>query len=337
MVLQRKRSKGGIGLVVLAVVGSLMMTGNVAMAASKQINVAYLSFAITNSYDAPMLAAARAVATAEGVKVTVFDANNDPKVQYTQLQNAISSGKYQGIITQPIFGTGLVPLVKKAIAKKIKVVNIDQILGASYTTDKPQVKGLSANVTFLPSKIGTQLGQQVIAACASKNFNPCKVGYIYSIKASTLDVAINKGFSDAIAGNSAIQVVAEGESFFTPSIALGAVQNMLQAHSDLNVIVGSDQGIEGAVTAVAAAKLTGQVLLVGFGASGAGVAGVKSGAWFSDVAQAPASEGSLGMIALIKAIKTGKSSGAINPVGALPNGGLVTKATASKFTAEWPG
>ncbi|HEX7404729.1 MAG TPA: sugar ABC transporter substrate-binding protein, partial [Candidatus Nanopelagicaceae bacterium] len=279
----------------------------------------------------------RAVAQASGVKVTVFDAGNDPKVQYTQLQNAISSGKYQGIITQPIFGAGLAPLVAKAIAKGIKVVNIDQILGANYTTDKPQVKGLSANVTFVPSKIGTQLGQQVIAACASKSFNPCKVGYIYSIKASTLDVAIYKGFSDAIAKNAAVQIVADGQSYFTPSIALAAVQNMLQAQPDLNVIVASDQGIQGAVQAVAAAKLTGQVLLVGFGASGAGIAGVKDGTWFSDVAQAPASEGTLGMIALIKAIKTGKPIGAINPVAALPNGGLVTKATAKLFTAEWPG
>lgn len=337
VILRRNRSKGGMALALFAIVGSLMVNGNVAMAAQKQINVAYLSFAITNSYDAPMLAAARAVAQASGVKVTVFDAGNDPKAQYTQLQNVISSGKYQGIITQPIFGAGLAPLVAKAIAKKIKVVNIDQMLGSSYTTDKPQVKGLSANVTFIPSKIGTQLGQQVIAACASKNLNPCKVGYIYSIKASTLDVAISKGFNAAIAKNSAIQVVAEGESFFTPSVALGAVQNMLQAHSDLNVIVGSDQGIQGAIQAVEGAKLTGQVLLVGFGASAVGVSGVKAGTWFSNVAQAPASEGSLGMIALIKAIKTGKSSGAINPVGQLPNGGLVTKATAKLFTAEWPG
>lgn len=307
------------------------------MAAQKQINVAYLSFAITNSYDAPMLAAAKAVAAASGVKVTVFDAGNDPQVQYTQLQNVISSGKYQGIITQPIFGAGLAPLVAKAIAKKIKVVNIDQILGADFTTDKPQVKGLSANVTFIPSKIGTQLGQQVIAACASKSLNPCNVGYIYSIKASTLDVAINKGFTAAIAKNPAVKVVAEGESFFTPSIALGAVQNMLQAHSDLNVIVGADQGIQGAVQAIDGAKLTGQILLVGFGGSAVAISGVKAGTWFADIAQAPASEGALGMIALIKAIKTGKSSGAINPVADLPAGGVITKATVSKFTAEWPG
>jgi ribose transport system substrate-binding protein len=339
VVLKSKRSKGRVAFAVFAIAGSLLVNSTVAMAAAKpkQINVAYLSFAITNSYDAPMLAAARAVATASGVKVTVFDAGNDPQAQYKQLQNVISSGKYQGIITQPIFGAGLAPLVAKAIAKGIKVVNIDQILGANFTTDKPQVKGLSANVTFLPSKIGTQLGQQTIAACASKSLNPCKVGYIYSIKASTLDVAIYKGFSDAIAKNSAIQIVAEGQSYFTPSIALGAVQNMLQAQPDLNVIVASDQGIQGAIQAVDGAKLTGQVLLVGFGASAVGVAGVKAGTWFSDVAQAPASEGSLGMIALIKAIKTGKSSGAVNPVGQLPNGGLVTKSSAKLFTAEWPG
>src|SRR5487761_1973961 len=113
VVLKSKRSKGRIAFAIFAVAGSLLVNSTVAMAAqkTKQINVAYLSFAITNSYDAPMLAAARAVAATAGVKVTVFDAGNDPKVQYSQLQNAISSRKYQGIITQPIFGAGLAPLV----------------------------------------------------------------------------------------------------------------------------------------------------------------------------------------------------------------------------------
>ena len=85
----------------------------------------------------------------------------------------ISAGKYDGIIVQPILGTGLTSLVTQAIAKKIKVVNIDQILGADYTTDKPQVAGLSANVTFIPSKIGQQMGTLAIQACKSKNLNPC--------------------------------------------------------------------------------------------------------------------------------------------------------------------
>lgn len=303
---------------------------------NKTLQIAYMSFAVANSYDAPMLAAAQAEAADSNAKLTVFDANNDPQTQFTQLQNAITSGKYDGIITQPILGTGLISLVEQAIAKGIKVVNIDQILGADLSTDKPQVKGLSANVTFVPTTIGRQLGEQVVAACAAKSLDPCNVGYLYDIKASSLDVAINKAFVDATKSTSSIKIVAEGQDFFTPSGGLTAVQNMLQAHPEMNLIAGSDQGIEGAVQALSAAKKTG-VALVGFGASAAGVAGVESGAWFSEVAQMPASEGRLGVKALVDAIRTGKDSGAIDPVASLPDHGVVTKANVKGFTAEWPG
>jgi ribose transport system substrate-binding protein len=304
---------------------------------SKPLNIAYLSFAVQNSYDAPMLAAATAVADENHASLKVFDANNSPQTQYSQLQDAINSGQYNGIIVQPIFGTGLTSLVSQAIAKGIKVVNMDQILGADLSTDQPQVKGLSANVTFVPTKIGTQLGQQVVAACQAKNLNPCNVGYLWDIKASALDVAINGAFKKAIAADPGVKIAAEGQSFFSPTTGLTAVQNMLQADPHLNLIVGSDQGIEGGAQALTTAHLTGQVILVGYGASAAALAGVASGAWYSDVAQAPASEGRLAMQALIAAIETGKASGAIDPVAGLPNNGIVTKGNASQFTAEWPG
>jgi ribose transport system substrate-binding protein len=307
-----------------------------ASAAPKAMNIAYLSFAVDNTYDAPMLAAAQAVASTEGAKLTVFDANNNPQTQFNQLQTVISSGQYNGIITQPIVSTGLVSLVQQALAKGIKVVNMDQIMGPSLSTDQPQVQGLSANVTFVPTKIGTQLGQQVVAACASKNLNPCKVGYLYDIKASSLDTAIYGGFSAAIKG-SPVQVVTNGQSFFTPTTGETAVQQMLQAQPGLNLVVGSDQGIEGATVALQTAHLTGKVLLVGYGASSAAIAGVASGAWFSDVGQAPASEGRLAVQALVKALQSGTDSGAVDPVAGFPNGGIVTKATASQFTGEWPG
>ena len=305
-------------------------------AATKAMNIAYLSFAVENSYDAPMLAAAQAVAATDGATMKVFDANNSPQTQYSQLQDVINSGQYNGIIVQPIFGTGLMTLVSQAIGKGIKVVNMDQILGPDLTTDAPQVKGLSANVTFVPSEIGTKLGQQVVAACKAKNLNPCKVGYLWDIKASSLDEAINKAFTQATAG-SPVKVVAQGQSYFSPTTGLAAVQTMLQAQPGLNLIVGSDQGIEGGSQAISSAHLTGKVILVGYGASAAALAGVKSGAWYSDVAQAPASEGRDAVTALVKAIQNGQASGGIDPVGSLPNGGVVTQANVSQFTAEWPG
>ncbi|MGH3301797.1 MAG: sugar ABC transporter substrate-binding protein [Streptosporangiaceae bacterium] len=305
--------------------------------ASKPLNIAYLSFAVENSYDAPMLAAAQAVADDDHANVKVFDANNSPQTQYSQLQDAITSGHYNGIILQPIVGTGLTSLVQRAIAKGIKVVNMDQILGPNMTTDEAQVKGLSANVTFVPTKIGNQLGQLVVRACQSENLSPCNVGYLYDIKASALDAAISGAFDQAIAADPAVEVIAQGQSFFSPATGLKAVQGMLQAQPTLNLIVGSDQGIEGGAQALAAAKLAGKVLLVGYGASAAALQGIAAGAWYGDVAQAPAREGSLAMQALIAALSTGKVSGAIDPVAGLPGNGVVTRANVSQFTGEWPG
>jgi ribose transport system substrate-binding protein len=305
-------------------------------AAPKAATIAYLSFAVDNSYDAPMLAAAQAVASADGATLKVFDANNSPQTQYDQLQTVINSGQYNGIITQPIEATGLVSLVKEAIAKGIKVVNMDQILGSSLSTAAPQVAGLSANVTFVPTTIGTQLGQQVVAACASKKLSPCKVGYLYDIKASSLDTAIYGAFTAAIKG-SPVQVVTYGQSYFTPTIGLTAVETMLQATPGLDLIVGSDQGIEGAMTALSTTDKSDHVLLVGYGASAAAVAGIESGAVFSDVAQAPSAEGTDAVKALVAAIQTGKVSGAVDPVAGFPDSGVVNKADVSQFTPEWQG
>ncbi len=300
------------------------------------VQIAYLSFAVANSYDAPMLAAAQTVAADNDAKLTVFDANNDPKAQFAQLQNVISSGTYQAVIIQPIFGTGLTDLVSQAIAKGIKVVNIDQILGPDLSTAEPQVKGMSANVTFVPTDVGTKLGKLAVQACASKNLDPCKVGYLYDIKASTLDVAIQKSFTAATAG-SPIQVVAEGEDFFNAAGGLKAVQNMLTAHPDLNLVVGSDQGIEGAVQALAGANKTGKVLLAGYGGSATGLSGTAAGTWFGTVVQTPASEGRLGTQAAVKAVRDNTVTGGVNPLDALPDGGTAIQGNASSFTAEWPG
>jgi len=321
----------------LAACSSSSTTAASSSSSGKHLSIAYLSFAVENSYDAPMLAAAQAVAADNNATLKVFDANNSPQTQYSQLQDAANSGQYQGIIVQPIFGTGLTGLVRQAIGKGIKVVNMDQILGANLSTDKPQVTGLSANVAFVPTEIGTKLGNLVVQACKTKNLNPCNVGYLYDIKASALDVAIHGAFAKAIAADPSVKVVAQGQSFFSPTVGLTAVQNMLQANPSLNLIVGSDQGIEGGAQALTTAHKTGKVILVGYGASAAALQGVSSGAWFGDVAQAPASEGRLAVLAMVKALRDGKSSGGIDPVAGLPDNGIVTKANASQFTAEWPG
>ena len=320
-----------VGATAAAVAG--FATASSAKSSASPVKIAYLSFAVANSYDAPMLAAAKAAAAKAGATITVLDANNDPKAQLSQLQTATDSKQYQAIIVQPIFGTGLISAVKTAISDGIKVVNMDQELGPNLSTAAPQVPGLSGNVVFVPTNIGTKLGNLVVQACKAKNLNPCNVGYLYDIKASALDVAIRNGFNKAIAGDKAVKVVSEGQSFFTPSKGLAAVQTMIQGNSSINVIAGSDQGIEGAVQAVDPSKVT----LIGYGGSEAGLKGIAAGKWYGTIMQLPASEGRLATQCAIQAVRTGKGCGGVDPVDKVPSQGVVTKANVSKFKGEWPG
>jgi ribose transport system substrate-binding protein len=302
------------------------------------LNIAYLSFAVANSYDAPMLAAAQAAAAAGNAKLQVFDANLDPALQARQLQDATASGQFDGIITQPLFGAGLVQGVQDAIAAGIAVGNIDQILGEDQTTAESQVDGLSANVAFVPETLGGKIGQLVVQACEEKQADPCNVGYIWSVKAAALDQTLKAAFDEATAGKNII-VVGEGESFYTTPLGLAAAQNLLAAHPDLDVITGADQAITGAVQAVADADLADQVALVGYGGGAIALQGIQAGQRFGTVMQMPATEGRLGTEQLIAALRTGEVFPGIDPLDDLPDGGVVTQANVDTFLplAEWPG
>ncbi len=99
------------------------------------LSLAYLSFAVANSYDAPMLGAAQAAAAARNTTLTVLDANNSPDTQLQQLTDALA-GDYDGIIVQPIFGPGLIPTITEGIADDAQIGVLDQILGEDLTTSE---------------------------------------------------------------------------------------------------------------------------------------------------------------------------------------------------------
>jgi ribose transport system substrate-binding protein len=304
---------------------------------AKTLELAYISFAVANSYDAPMLAAAKAAAAAGNANLTVFDGNLDPATQTKQLQDAIASGKYDGIVLQPVYGPALVPGAQAAIKAGIAVGNIDQILGADNTTEKSQVEGQLVNVVFVPSELGRKIGELVVKACGDAK--PCNVGYIWSVKAAALDATLKQAFDKATSVNSNIKIVAEGESFYTTPLGLKAAQDMLVAHPDMTVITGADQAITGAVQAVSDAGLKGKVKLVGYGGGAIAFQGIASGDRFGTVMQAPSTEGGKGVQMFIDAMRSGKAAPGIDVLANLPDGGVATKDNVTTFLplAEWPG
>jgi ribose transport system substrate-binding protein len=306
-------------------------------ASGKTYNVAYLSYAVANDYDKGMLANAQAVAAKDGIKITVFDAANSSNTQYSQMQTAISSGKYQGIITQPIVGTALVPLVQQAIAAGIKVVNMDQILGGNLRTAAPQVTGLSGNAVFVPYTTAVTSGKLAAQACQTMKANPCDVGFLYDVKASQLDIAEYAGFIVGLKADPNAKVTNTGQTNFTQAQALTATQDMLTANPNLDVIWGSDQGAEGAASAVASAGKQGKVLIIGAGGGSIAIADVKSGVLYGELFNAPATEGTVAMQMMAKALTTGQSSGGVDVAATFPDAGAITKANVDQFKAQYTG
>jgi ribose transport system substrate-binding protein len=329
----------------MAIAGAVMLTtvlgsGSLAQspAADETLDIAYLSYAVANSYDAPMLAAAQNAATAGNARIQVFDANNSFELQATQLQDALTSGRFDGIITQPIAGGLLATDVQTAINAGSVIANVDQVLGADLTTSDAQVNGLAANVVFVPSEIGRKMGELTVQACAEVAADPCKVGYLYAFQGYPLDTAIKAAFDEAVAG-SPVQIVQEGGAFFNAIDGLSASQNMLQADPEIAVIVGSDQAITGALLAAAGAGVDSTLKTVGYGGGAIAIQQIADGKRYATVMQLPATEGRLAMEQLITAIRTGELSEGVDPVSQLPDDGVVTQANAADFLplAEWPG
>jgi ribose transport system substrate-binding protein len=301
------------------------------------LQIAYISFAVANTYDEPMLAAAQEVAAANNAEITVFDGNLDPATQGTLIEDVIASGQYDGMIVQPIYGPAIYDVVKEAIDAGITVVNIDQILGDDFTSGETQLEGLSANIVFVGSILGEKFGKETVAACASQNLDPCNVAYLHDLKTSAVSIALWDAFTEVTAGTP-VTVVAEGETFWNPAAAQTAVADILTANPDIDAIVTSDQGLQGAALAIEAAgqSLT-DYLLVGYGGSVWGQEHVADGTVFADVLMAPATTGRLGMEALIDALRNGNNHGDVDPFADFPNDGVITKDTASQFTGEWAG
>jgi ribose transport system substrate-binding protein len=326
-------------LFVVACGSSSSPSGTTSGAASskpdKKLHIAYFSFAVQNSYDAPMLAAARKAAAAGNADLTVFDANNAGQKQFSQVQDALATGSYDGLVIQSVDGAGLVPLVKEAVRKHVRVVALGTVLGAELRNPAPQVPGVAASIVQTGYDRGVLEGKLVKQACASLKTSNCNVGYMYDVKASGYDQGVRSGFDSVVSQDPRIKVVAEGQAFFTANGGLQAAQTMLQAHPEINVMGGSDQDMQGAGTAIA--KAGRKVAIVGVGGSVAGLKNVASGKWFGDVVTLPATEGKTAVDAVIGAIRTGQARGAVNVESQLTRGGIATQDNVGDFKGEWPG
>lgn len=248
--------------------------------------IAFFGFASANSFAQATWAGIQEVAEREGVEAEFFDPNFDAGKQVSQIQNAIASGEFQAFIVQANDGNAVVPAIREAIDEGIAVVGEFTPIGSDYASIEPQVPGMIF-VGEPPVANGTALGELGVEACA--DLDPCQVAYLEGNPALPLDNARKEAVLAALEEAPNVEVVATVPGGYTKADGLKAGQNVLQAHPDVDVMIGSSQSIAGA--GQAADDAGADVTFVGNGGSRQAVAKVKSGDWYATYVVAERSAG----------------------------------------------
>lgn len=266
---------------VAATVGAGAQTSRTAKEQGNVKAVAFFGFAAANSFAQATWAGVKQTAAKNHVKAKFFDPNFNAQTQVSQIQDAITTHRYQAFVIQANDGNAVIPAIKQALKAHIAVVAEFTPVGSNYNTIKPPIKGMTF-VGESPVHNGTELGVLGIMAC--KGLNPCNVAYLEGFKSLPLDNARTTAVKKQLATAKNVKLVADVEGGYTQASGLKATQDVLQAHSDVNVIIGSAQAIEGAQLALKGAGKLGKVKLIGNGGSCQAVKGVATGTWFATYA-----------------------------------------------------
>jgi ribose transport system substrate-binding protein len=242
--------------------------------ADKKLSIGFFGFAKANSFAQATFAGIQEYAAAHNAEATFLDPNFDAPTQVNQLQDAVTAKRFDVVIVQANDGTAIVNAVKQAVAAGITVVVEFTPVGGRYDTTDAQVPG-AISIVDAPTINGQGLATLGLGACQKLAVKPCKVAYLQGFANFPLDTARTKAAEDAIKAGGA-ELVASVVGGYLPDTGRAAFQNVLQAHPDVNVVIGSAQAVEGAVP-LAAGK---NILFVGNGGSKQAFDGVRSGVWY---------------------------------------------------------
>jgi ribose transport system substrate-binding protein len=331
-------------LVALAatIVAAAALAGMAAGAHKAKYNI-WLSYYNSSPYGIAQWNGAKQEAKVLGVSLTAATPNNDPHLQQTQLQDAITTGKYQGMIIAALDGHGLTPTIKQAIAKGIKVLVLDYTLGTLQQTQV--LKPTPGLVSTVGQGLGEQItgwGNELKVACGVKvgKGKPCSVAVMYGLANYPTD-SYRTGVLKKMFKTGPIKLLWMPPGNYDQATAQKVTLDFFQKkpHVDVFATFG-DQMNAGADVAFKQLGLTPgkDFLEIGFGNTTQGVAWIKSGKWFATGAYYPTKESIIGMKTLVDALNGKKVPTTINILHQKGSPLILDQAFLKKnpgFKADW--
>jgi ribose transport system substrate-binding protein len=255
--------------------------------------------------------------------VQAADREVDVEKQMQIIENLIQT-KVAALCVTPSGSREIVPAIDKANRAGIPVLIVDTRVDAKALSES---KGKIATFIGSDNYEGGKLAGEYIA---KRLGGRGKVAVLEGIPGHETGDSRLRGFRDAIKAAPGIEIVASQTANWERDQGFNVFQNILQSHPDVQAVFAcSDLMALGAIEAIAAAKKSGQIIVVGFDASAEAREAVQRGTMDATIAQSPFTMGELAVENAYRLIKGEQIKEEI----AVPIE-LVTKETASSTQAN---
>ena len=302
--------------VAMALAAAMLLAGACSRTKTKKLEIVLVTKALDSEFWQRLKSGAEAAARAEPeVRLAVLAPEREINIdqQVTILEDQVLK-KVSALAVAPAGVAEVVPVLEKARAAGIPVVIVD--------TDVPWPHRVS--FVGIDNRLGGRLaGEYVLGAIGGKG----KVAVIRGVLGVATQDDRMAGFREAMAQAPGVEYLAAQPANSERALGMSVMENLLTRHPDLRAVFATnDQMALGAMEAIAARGLTGQIVLIGFDAGREAVRAVEAGRMSAVMAQYPEA---IGRRAIEEAIKAARAQ----PVEKRLDIGtaLVTKENASDF------
>ncbi|MEP6636015.1 MAG: sugar ABC transporter substrate-binding protein [Acidobacteriota bacterium] len=251
--------------------------------------IAFVMKTANNPFFIEMQKGAEEEAKKLGVTLIVQAAEREVDVEkQMQIVENLIQTKVAALCVTPSGSREIVPAINKANSANIPVVIVDTRVDAKTLGDsKGRVAMFIGSDNFEGGKLA---GERIARQLGGKG----KVAVLEGIPGHETGDSRLKGFREALKATPGIEIVASQTANWERDQGFNVFQNILQSHPDVQAVFAcSDLMALGALEAIAAAKKTGQIIVIGFDASDEARKAVLAGTMDATVAQSPATMGAM--------------------------------------------
>lgn len=215
------------------------------------LKIAFLTAATNNVYLQSGIKGAQDAAKEAGATLDVFDGNWTPATQYNQVQNILSSGKYNAILAEMNDGAQACKiLTEDAPAKNVLVAVANQPL-CNKADKEGEEYWAPGTLDFVGGSQGRQAFRDFFTLIAKQNPGPQKVIVVTGPDLNANTINTDAALKDVQEKYPDFKVVASVRTNYTIPQGNEKTLPLLQANPDATILIGNYSDItRGAVQAV---------------------------------------------------------------------------------------